>query len=133
MKRLGIVGLLTCLLIVVWTGLGRTAPPVNEVRDFMRKKLVHAQKILEGITTDDLETVAKHAQELSLLSQAASWQVLQTPDYLQHSNEFRRAANSLTEAAKKRNADGAALAYLDVTMKCVTCHKYVRGVRVATK
>jgi cytochrome c556 len=131
MKRLVVI--LTFLVLATWSGLAITAPPVNDVRQFMRKKLVHSQKILEGITTDDLETVAKHSQDLSLLSLEASWQVLQTPDYLQHSIEFRRAADALTEAAKKRNSDGAALAYLDVTMKCVTCHKYVRGVRMASK
>ena len=126
-----IIGILTCLVLVAWVTTAYTAQPVNNVRDFMRKKLVHSQKVLEGITTDDLALVAKHSQELSLLSQAATWQVLQTPEYLQHSNEFRRAADALTEAANKRNSDGAALAYLDVTMKCVTCHKYVRGVRIA--
>ena len=129
MKR--IIGILTCLVLVAQVTTAYTAQPVNNVRDFMRKKLVHSQKVLEGITTDDLALVAKHSQELSLLSQAATWQVLQTPEYLQHSNEFRRAADALTEAANKRNSDGAALAYLDVTMKCVTCHKYVRGVRIA--
>ena len=131
MKRL--VAVLAFLVLATWSAMAVTAPPVNNVREFMRKKLVHSQKVLEGITTDDLETVAKHSQDLSLLSQAATWQVLQTPEYLQHSIEFRRAADALTEAAKKRNADGAALAYLDVTMKCVTCHKYVRGVRTASK
>ncbi len=133
MNRLAIVGWMAGLLVAVWAGLAETAPPVNSVRDFMRKKLVHSQKVLEGVTTDDLEMVAKHSQELSLLSQAATWQVLQTPEYLQHSTEFRRAADSLTEAARKRNADGVALAFVDVTMKCVTCHKYVRGVRTAAK
>ena len=131
MKRVVVV--LAFLVLATWSAMAVTAPPVNNVREFMRKKLVHSQKVLEGITTDDLESVAKHSQDLSLLSQAATWQVLQTPDYLQHSTEFRRAADSLTEAAKKRNSDGAALAYLDVTMKCVTCHKYVRGVRMATR
>jgi hypothetical protein len=129
MKR--IVAAVAFLVLSMWTAMAITAPPVNNVRDFMRQKLVHSQKVLEGITTDDLQSVAKHSQELSLLSQAATWQVLQTPEYLQHSVEFRRAVDSLTEAAKKRNSDGAALAYLDVTMKCVTCHKYVRGVRIA--
>ena len=131
MKRL--VAVLVILVLTICSSIAVTAPPVNNVRDFMRKKLVHSQKILEGITTDDLEAVAKHSQDLSLLSQAATWQVLQTPEYLQRSVEFRRAADALTEAAKKRNADGAALAYMDVTMKCVTCHKYVRGVRMASK
>lgn len=106
-------------------------PPVNQVRDFMRKKLAHSQSILEGLTVDNLEQVATHAQQISLLSQAAAWQVLQTPEYSQRSTEFRRAADALTEAARKRNLDGATLAYLDVTTKCVSCHKYVRGVRIA--
>jgi cytochrome c556 len=58
---------------------------------------------------------------------------LQTPEYSQRSAEFRRAADALTEAARKRNLDGATLAYVDVTTKCVSCHKYVRGVRIAAR
>ncbi len=128
-----LVTVLACLFLATWSGMAITAPPVNDVREFMREKLVHSQKVLEGIVTDDPESVAQHSQDLNLLSQAATWQVLQTPDYLQHSTEFRRATDALTAAAKKRNNDAAALAYLDVTMKCVTCHKYVRGVRMAAK
>lgn len=103
----------------------------EQLSAFMRAKLLHSQKILEGLTTEDYDMIAKHSQELSLLSQAESWQVLQTPEYLQHSTEFRRSADSLTEAARKKNIDGAALAYVEVTFKCVNCHKYVRRVRMA--
>ena len=103
----------------------------DTIRVFMRAKLDHSQKVLEGLTTDDLPLVAKHAQELALLSHAANWQVLQTEDYLQHSLEFRRAANAVTKAAREKNLDGATLAYVSMTMNCVKCHKYVRGTRVA--
>ena len=103
----------------------------NDVHDFMRLKLEHSQKVLEGIALEDFAEIAKHSQAISLLSQEATWRVLQTPDYLQHSTEFRRAADAMTVAANKKNLDGAALAYVDLTMKCVNCHKYVRGVRVA--
>ena len=104
----------------------------NNLRDFMQLKLKHSQLVLEGIVMADFDRIAKNAQQLSLLSQATNWQVLQTPDYLQHSTEFRRAADALTAAAKKKNIDGAALAYMEVTMKCVNCHKYVRAVRMAS-
>jgi hypothetical protein len=57
--------------------------------------------------------------------------VLQTPEYLQQSQDFRRTADAVTEAAKKKNLDGTALAYVELTMKCINCHKYVRGVRMA--
>jgi len=106
-------------------------PNGGNLRDFMQVKLKHSQDILSGLVTDDLDKVAKGAQELSLLSQAGSWQVFQTEDYLLHSREFRRSADALRDAALKKNTDAAALAYVDTTLKCVNCHKYVRGVRMA--
>ena len=51
--------------------------------------------------------IAKTSQAMSLLSQATNWQVLQTEEYLQQSRDFRRAADASTEAAKKKNLDGA--------------------------
>lgn len=106
-------------------------PRPNEVGEFMRMKLVHSQKVLEGLALEDFNLVRKHGQELSLLSQATNWQVLQTPEYLQHSEEFRRAVDAMVDAAKDRNLDGAALAYMESTLKCINCHKYVRDVRMA--
>lgn len=100
-------------------------------REFMRLKLEHSQKILEGLVTEDYEVMAQHAQKLSLLSLDASWQVLQTTEYAQESVEFRRAADALTAAAKRKNPDSAALAYVNVTMKCVQCHRYLRDTRAA--
>ena len=121
---------LSVLMVAGWAGQAHTQRTDN-VKEFMRAKLTHSQKVLEGLTTEDFEAVAKHSQEMSLLSQAASWQVLQTPEYMQRSTEFRRSTDALTDAAKNKNLDGATLAYVDVTMKCVECHKYVRRVRQA--
>jgi len=109
---------------------GQTQEP-NDVGEFMRLKLDHSKNVLEGLALEDFDLIAKNAQDMSLLSLAASWQVLQTPEYLQQSNEFRRTADALTKAAQDENLDGAALAYVELTMKCVNCHKYVRGVRMA--
>lgn len=103
----------------------------DKVGVFMRAKLQHSQKVIEGLATEDFDMIAKGAQEMSLLSQATTWQVLQTPEYNQHSLEFRRSADALTDAAKKKNLDGAALAYVGVTLNCINCHKYVRKVKQA--
>lgn len=130
-----VVGL--SLLVFAQDGAKKDQPPVkrppepNKVSEFMRAKLNHSQQLLEGLTTENYDVIAKQAQELSLLSQAATWQVLQTQEYRDRSTEFRRAADAVTEAARKKNLDAAALAYVDVTMKCVSCHKYVRHVRMA--
>jgi hypothetical protein len=123
---LGVLGLLALAVTA------QAAEPNDQTLSrFMRAKLGHSQKILEALAVEDFGTIAKSAQEISLISQAELWQVFKTPEYLQHSNEFRRAADAVTDAAKKKNLDGAALAYMDMTLKCVNCHKYVRKVRMA--
>ena len=98
----------------------------DAVADFMRAKLGHSQHVLEGLALEDYDLIARGAQELALASQASSWQVLQTEEYARQSSEFRRSCDTLRGAAKARNLDGAALAWMEVTMKCVQCHKYVR-------
>jgi hypothetical protein len=106
-------------------------PPNRNVETFMRAKLIHSQKVLEGLTTENFDLIAKESQQMSLLSLASTWQVIETPEYTRRSNEFRRAADDLTKAAKNKNLDGATLAFVNVTLKCVECHKYVRTVRQA--
>jgi len=127
-KTITIAALLV-LGVLILPGHSQRQP--NKVSEFMKLKLRHAQNVLEGLVLEDYDMIDKNSQSLSLLSQAETWQVLQTPDYLQHSGEFRRAANAVTNAARDKNIDGAALAYLEMTMKCVNCHKYVRDVRMA--
>lgn len=130
MRRFVSGGLIAVAVAACWASWGQSEPP-NNVRDFMRAKLSHSQKVLEGLTTEDYDLIAKNSQAMSLLSRATNWQVLQTQEYLQQSQDFRRSADALTEAARKKNLDGAALAYVELTMKCINCHKYVRGVRMA--
>ncbi len=103
-------------------------PPVeaDKVGAFMRAKLLHGQHVLEGLAVEDFDLIDRGAHDLALASQASSWQVLQTEDYKRQSEEFRRSCNALRAAAKARNLDGAALAWMEVTMKCIQCHKYVR-------
>lgn len=105
------------------------SPRPDQVATFMRAKLAHSQDVLEGLAVEDFDLIDKGAQQLSLASEDASWQVLQTEDYARQSAEFRRSCDSLRKAAKAKNLDGAALAWMEVTMKCVQCHKYVRDER----
>jgi hypothetical protein len=131
MKWLALTGMLALIFGGLLVAAGNSEPPPpNKVGDYMRVKLTHCQKVLEGLTIEDFDEIAKNSQAMSLLSQTSNWQVLQTAEYLQQSQDFRRTADAVTEAAKKKNLDGAALAYVELTMKCINCHKYVRGVRM---
>ena len=103
MKRLTTVGLIGCaLLLGFFVMRGHTQQPdklrPNNVKGFMRVKLKHAQEVLEGLTLEDYDKIAKNSQELSLLSLESNWQVLQTPDYLAHSAEFRRTTQRMRDA-----------------------------------
>jgi hypothetical protein len=40
-------------------------------------------------------------------------------------------SHAITEAARNKSLEGAALAYVDATMQCVSCHKYVRKNRAS--
>ena len=133
----GIVMLLAVAVVVPAVSMSR--PPLaaqeptvgdkpNDVALFMRAKLGHAQHVMEGLALADYDLIERGAHDLALASQASSWQVLQTEDYARQSREFRRACESLRSAAKDKNLDGAALAWMEVTLKCIQCHKYVRDV-----
>jgi hypothetical protein len=104
----------------------------NRVGPFMRLKLTHAEKLLGALAVEDFETVARESQQISLLTNDEQWQVLQTPDYLRHSLEFRDAADRLTKAGREKNLDSAILVYLEMSMRCVNCHKHVRNVKMAS-
>ena len=122
--------LLLALIVVFTVALpALTQEPMDKEQVFMRTKLAHSQKILEGLATEDFQTIALNSNQLKLISLDANWQVIQTEEYIRQSKDFRRAADSLTDAAKKKNLDGAVLAYFQLTQSCVSCHKYVRDQR----
>jgi hypothetical protein len=101
--------------------------------ELMKRKLEHAQKVLEGIALNDFDRITKHAEELIVISHEAEWKAIQLPDYELYSGEFRRNAQALVKNATAKNLDGAALAYVELTMSCVKCHKHVREVRMTRR
>jgi hypothetical protein len=96
----------------------------------MQKKLVQAQKLLEGLAIEDFDKMSAAANELAELRKQAAWMVIKTPDYEMFSVEFLRRIEAAQKAAKDKNGDAAALAYVDMTLTCVKCHKYVRDEKI---
>jgi cytochrome c556 len=100
-------------------------------KEFMREKLDLSQKVLEGLAVENFDLIITKGSRLSAMSQEADWRVFENPDYDQQSRLFRREVEALVRAAKRKDLDGATLAYLRVTLGCVDCHKLVRGKLVA--
>ena len=101
------------------------------MKAFMRKKLEASQSVLEGLALEDFDLIAKGARQLKTTSAAAEFLVIHDPLYTEQADEFRRIVNKMERAAKEKRIDGATLAYVDMTMSCVECHKYVRNVLIA--
>jgi hypothetical protein len=96
-------------------------------RDVMKFKLHYAQGVLEGIAMENYPLIRTNAMKLSRLSQSADWRIRQTPEYQRFTTEFRHQADALAKAAADRNVDAATVAYFQLTVSCVNCHRYLRG------
>jgi hypothetical protein len=93
----------------------------------MRQKLEHAEKILEGLSVEDFELIAKHASALNELTMPQKPGQPDTMAYKTHLQVFRFATNELQRHAAEKNLDGTALANVQMTLSCVNCHKFLRG------
>lgn len=123
-------------LLALTVGVAVAHGDVKKPKDapgIMKQKLARAQKILIGLTQNDFDLIGSNAEELLDLSKQAEWKVLKTAKYELFSNDFRRNAESLAQAAKAKNLDAATLAYLDLTLNCVKCHRYTRDVMMSKR
>ena len=111
-------------------------PSAQKDRDlqlFMRKKLAASNQILEGLCTEDMKLVAEGARTLQEMSEAERWHVTNDVMYKQFSNEFRQITKDLIKAAEDDKADRATLKWLDATVSCLDCHRFVRGIRIVDR
>lgn len=128
MKPTLLIALAIALGMLVATFAGQAG--AEDADTLMLAKLEHSKALLEGLATEDYAQLQKHSHALTLLSLETDWNVIQTGEYRRLSEDFRRSTKSLTDMAKAKNLDGATLAYVGLTMKCIECHKYVRSVKV---
>lgn len=102
----------------------------TELSKFMRRKLSASNAILEGLMTNDLTKVDSGAGKLLKMSHAEQWRASTDMMYMHHSREFSRSVETMQKKAQKDSIDGAALAWVDVTMSCIRCHEWVRDSRL---
>lgn len=104
----------------------RTETPGSNVHPLMQMKLEKAKQILEGLTLEDLDKVARNARSLRLLSTETGWNVIQTEEYATQSRDFQRTCDLIAEAASEKDISRATLGYVAMTVRCVECHAYMR-------
>lgn len=112
----------------------RGAPPIptsakgvgddEAVTKFMRRKLEASSGVLEGLVTENFSVVRKGARTMASMSRATDWETMKMPVYVQYSNQFRKICSDLEAAAEDEDVDAAGLAYVRLTMSCISCHKF---------
>lgn len=130
--KFSIIGPVLVVLALVGSSIGLTQEKKPEPKKptVMQRKLSHAEKVLQGLALADFEKIRAGSDDLSLCVQEASWKAVNSPKYEVYSNDMIRNLDAMKKAAKEKNVDAAALAYVDLTLTCVKCHKYVREEKI---
>jgi len=120
---------------VIWllaSGLtmGQDKKPPAEVESepsiWMKKKMDYSKSILEGLASGDFDKIAENAQAMQGLSQVEWFIRRQTPAYRTQLEIFLDANKEIIKQAKQDNLEGSALAFTQLTISCVNCHKQLR-------
>ena len=100
--------------------------PQKKASFWMKHKLVASQKILEGMTRGDYELIEKSAQGMQVMSYLEGWVRADIPGYKEQLRAFEHANGAIVRLAQDENLDGVTIAYTQLAISCVQCHKLVR-------
>jgi hypothetical protein len=92
---------------------------------WMAKKLELSKAILESLTTGDFDKMAKDAEQMQMLGRIEGL-VRRNKDYQTQMQSFRLANQELIRHSKRKNVEGATLAFNQLTTSCVACHTMLR-------
>lgn len=127
--------LLTLLLISAAAVVTLAADPAKDTKGqkarstLMEKKLEYTQQVLAGLTREDYDLVVKNAEAMNAMTELEKWSHADTQGYRAQLLMFEFANNEMVRLAEEKNLDGIATAYVQLTLSCVNCHKYVRANR----
>jgi cytochrome c556 len=93
---------------------------------WMRKKLDYSRAILEGLSIADFDKIADNARAMQGLSRLEAFVRGRDASYRRQLQIFQAANEELIDQADGDNVEGAALAFTQVTISCVNCHKQLR-------
>jgi hypothetical protein len=137
-KRL--IAMMTVAIALLPAAAGRVAPaeepkaPPSQEKErsasfWMERKLHLSKDLLAGITAADFDQVAASAQAMRGLNKVEAFVRSRTPGYRTQLQIFDESLAEIVKQADKDNVEGAALAFTQLTISCVNCHKQIRAVK----
>jgi hypothetical protein len=128
MKAL-LIPLTVLTLLIGPVTLGADEKTDKKASVWMQKKLEYSQNILAGLTKGDFDAIGKNATAMGFMGFLEKWMRSDMPAYKQQMTHFDWANKEIYRQAEAKNLEGVTLAYNQLTVSCVQCHKIVRDVQ----
>ena len=93
---------------------------------WMKKKLDYSQNILAGITAEDFDRIADNARAMKGLGKFEAFVRSRNVAYTRQLQAFEDINDEIIRQADNDNVEGVALAFTQLTVNCVNCHKVLR-------
>ena len=93
---------------------------------WMKKKLDYSQAILAGIATEDFDKIADNARAMKGLGKFEAFVRSRNAAYTRQLQTFEDINDEILRQADNDNVEGVALAFTQLTVNCVNCHKVLR-------
>ena len=119
--------LLLALVAVPVAGLRAEDASDEDSSYWMKKKLEHSQKIFAALSQADFESMEASARMLGKLNQIEKFVRGRDSAYRAQLDIFRFAVEEVRKEAETKDIDGATLAFHQMTLSCVNCHKLLRA------
>lgn len=132
--RIASVAPVACFLMFVLgsspAASGQDATGKSQPTSFwMQKKLEYSKNILAGIATADFDQIVANGEAMRKLSTIEGFIRGQMPGYRAQLQIFEESADEIVRQGKNDNVEGAALAFTQLTISCVNCHKQLRAAK----
>ena len=113
-------------LLVLALPLRAQDEPAKKSSIWMKEKVRASQAILTGLASADFQAIGQNAAAMDVIQYLEKWQRADSPGYRTQLQLFELANRELIRAAREKNIDAATLAFNQLTVSCVNCHKIVR-------
>ncbi len=125
MQRSFIVGVVTVFLLTA-SVTAEDKEKDKEASFWMERKLAYSQQILNGLALEDYELIQKNAMSMKGLNTLEFFIRQKPAGYRTQLKTFEFSVNELVRNAEDQDLDGATLAFTQMAISCVNCHKELR-------
>lgn len=126
MKRLSWIFCAAVLLAPVCAWAQEPERSLEDASYWMTRKLHLSQEVLAGLALKDFDKIVKAAGTMDRLNSIEKFVRGQSAEYKAQLEMFRYANKALIRNADAENLEGATLAFNQLTLSCVNCHKHLR-------